>query len=197
MTRRPEKKKSGKPRKPAPSKPGLSLEDAALFDAAMRDVETISDYDDPPPASITPPPPQAPAAKRKSPTRRPPPEPPPNKKLPALKPGASADVDTRTLTRFKRGQMRPEGRLDLHGMVQTEAHRALNSYVAQAQSSGLRCIIVITGKGRVSEGGGVLRNQVPQWLNSPALRPLILAFTPAQPRDGGDGALYVLLRRKR
>ena len=85
----------------------------------------------------------------------------------------------------------------LIGMVQTEAHRALNSYVAQAQSSGLRCIIVITGKGRVSEGGGVLRNQVPQWLNSPALRPLILAFTPAQPRDGGDGALYVLLRRKR
>jgi DNA-nicking Smr family endonuclease len=93
--------------------------------------------------------------------------------------------------------MRPEGRLDLHGMIQTQAHRALTSYVTQAQSSGLRCIIVITGKGRVSEGGGVLRNQVPQWLNSPAIRSSVLAFSPAQPRDGGAGALYVLLRRKR
>lgn len=101
------------------------------------------------------------------------------------------------MTRFRRGQMRPEGRLDLHGMIQTEAHRALTAYVAKAQSSGLRCVIVITGKGRISEGGGVLRNQVPNWLNSPSLRPLILAFSPAQPQDGGTGALYVLLRRKR
>ena len=190
MTRRPEKKQSKKPA------PGLSPEDAALFDAAMRDVEIISDYDVPLPPSV-PPPRQPVVAKRKQTTRLPIPPAAQNKKLSALKSGSSADVDTRTLTRFKRGQMRPEGRLDLHGMIQSEAHRALTAYMAKAQSAGLRCVIVITGKGRVSEGGGVLRNQVPQWLNSPSIRPHILAFSSAQPKDGGSGALYVLLRRKR
>jgi DNA-nicking Smr family endonuclease len=109
----------------------------------------------------------------------------------------SADVDGRTLDRLRRGRLRPEERLDLHGLTQEKAHRALTRFIARAYTAGVRSIIIITGKGKVSEGGGVLRTQVPQWLNTPAIRPRILAFTPAQPKDGGAGALYVLLRRQR
>ncbi len=119
------------------------------------------------------------------------------KKLLPLAPGRSGDVDGRTLDRLKRGRLRPEARLDLHGMTQDEAHGALVSFMADAQAGGKRCVIVITGRGRNSEGGGVLRNQTPNWLNTPAIRARILAFATAQPRDGGDGALYVLLRRIR
>ncbi|MBK20522.1 MAG: hypothetical protein CMM52_16960 [Rhodospirillaceae bacterium] len=111
--------------------------------------------------------------------------------------GRSGDVDGRTLDRLKRGQIRPEARLDLHGLTQENAHRELVSFIVEAQASGKRSVIVITGRGRLSEGGGVLRNQTPNWLNAPALRARIIAFATAQPRDGGTGALYVLLRRAR
>jgi DNA-nicking Smr family endonuclease len=117
--------------------------------------------------------------------------------LPPLAMRQSADVDGRTLDRLRRGRLRPEERLDLHGLTQEKAHRALTRFIARAYTAGVRSIIIITGKGKVSEGGGVLRTQVPQWLNTPAIRPRILAFTPAQPKDGGAGALYVLLRRQR
>ncbi len=86
-----------------------------------------------------------------------------------------------------------EARLDLHGKTQDEAHRELSSFIARAQAQGKRLALVITGKGR--EGKGVLRESVPRWLNEPALRGRVLALTNAQPRDGGAGALYVLLRR--
>jgi DNA-nicking Smr family endonuclease len=99
--------------------------------------------------------------------------------------------------RLRRGQMRPEARLDLHGMTRKEAYAALTAFIPRAQADGRRCVVVITGKGRVSEGGGVLRNEVPGWLNAPAIRQSILGFAAAQPRDGGTGALYVLLRRAR
>ena len=185
MAKRPTKPKN------AGTKPSLSADDAALFDAAMKDVDKFAGEDGPgerpkPPAPAMPRPGRAVKSSAK-----------PARSLPALKPGASADVDARTLDRLKRGQLRPESRLDLHGLTQDKAHRALKRFLAQAQSSGTRCVIIITGKGRVSEGGGVLRSQVPQWLNAPAVRPRILAFAPAQPRDGGAGALYVLLRRLR
>ena len=103
----------------------------------------------------------------------------------------------RTLDKLKRGKLRPQARLDLHGMTQNEAHRALVSFMADAQAEGKRCVLVVTGRGRLSEGGGVLRNQTPNWLNAPAIRSRLLAFATAQPRDGGSGALYVLLRRVR
>ena len=87
-------------------------------------------------------------------------------------------------------------------MTQEVAHRALDSFIGGAAKQGLRCVIVITGKGlrglAESVGdAGILRNAVPRWLNESNLRPKILAFTAAQPRDGGGGALYVLLRRAR
>lgn len=113
-----------------------------------------------------------------------------------LTPGARADVDKRTADRLKRGKLPIEARLDLHGMTQEEALTELAGFLARVQSAGKRCVLVITGKGAGREGG-VLRRQLPQWLNQPDNRARIVAFSSAQPRDGGHGAVYVLLKRLR
>ena len=129
----------------------------------------------------------------------PPPKPPPPtaRDLPRLAPGTMAGVDKRTAARLRRGQLSIEGRLDLHGLTQAEAHRELGHFLADAQDDGRRCVLVITGKGRGAEGGGVLRATVPRWLNEPGQRERIVVFCHATPKDGGEGALYVLLRRRR
>ena len=126
-----------------------------------------------------------------------PPPPPPKPKLSALQHGDIAGLDRRTGQRFKRGQLPVEARLDLHGMTQTEAHRALSAFLSGQHAAGRRCVIVVTGKGVGKEGGGVLRNAVPRWLNEAPNRDKVLAFEYARQRDGGAGALYVLLKRKR
>lgn len=105
-------------------------------------------------------------------------------------------LDRRTALRLKRGQLPIEARLDLHGLTQAVAHRELASFVARASTAGKRVLLIITGKG-TKEGTGVLRAAVPRWLTEAALRPSVLAMAPAQPKDGGDGALYLLLRRAR
>jgi DNA-nicking Smr family endonuclease len=102
-------------------------------------------------------------------------------------------LDRRSAQRLKRGQTAIEARLDLHGMTQAEAHRALLAFIARARGDGLRAVLVITGKG----GEGVLRASVPRWLAEPRVRAMILAIEEAQPRHGGAGAKYVLLRKKR
>ncbi|MEE8548700.1 MAG: Smr/MutS family protein, partial [Alphaproteobacteria bacterium] len=100
--------------------------------------------------------------------------------------------------RLKRGQLAIDGRIDLHGMTQAKAHRALEGFLTASQGAGKRCVLVITGKGlRPTGETGVLRNLVPRWMNAPAIRGRVLSFCTAQPRDGGTGALYVLLKRKR
>ncbi len=115
--------------------------------------------------------------------------------LPPLTLGLAAGVDRRTDTRLRRGQVAVDGRIDLHGMTQETAHRALAAFLHRCSAEGKRCILVITGKGNVSEGGGVLRRAVPQWLAEAPLRRLVVTLHQAHPRHGGDGALYVLLRR--
>ena len=102
-----------------------------------------------------------------------------------------AGIDRANAERLKRGRHPIEGRLDLHGMIQDEAHRALASFVRSARADGKRCVLVITGR------SGVLRAAVPRWLDEPEFRPHLLAIATAQPRDGGAGALYVMLRRAR
>lgn len=114
-----------------------------------------------------------------------------------LSAGFPVDVDRKTMLRLKRGHLRPESRLDLHGMSQSEAFIALVHFVTEAHTRGFRCILAITGKGNVKQGGGVLRKQFSNWLNCQELRPYILGFSEAQPRDGGGGAFYILIRRKR
>jgi len=113
--------------------------------------------------------------------------------------GTAAGVDKRTNQRLIRGKTPIEGRLDLHGHTKESAHRALDAFIKGSFAAERRCVIVITGKGLRLESGeiGVLRQAVPQWLNSPALRPMVLAYSHATPKDGGEGALYVLLKRKR
>ena len=90
------------------------------------------------------------------------------------------------------------GRLDLHGMTQAEAHGALLRFLHRSQADGAKVVLVITGKG-VRGGGerGVLRRQVPLWLNLPEFRDMILGFEAAAIAHGGDGAMYVRLRRIR
>ncbi len=117
---------------------------------------------------------------------------------PELTPGVAAGLDKRTLAKLRRGLIAPERRIDLHNMTQSEAHAALDGFLAGAQAAGKRCVLVITGKGYRTEGAvGVLRTNVPHWLNLPGNRARILAFSHAAPADGGEGALYVLLRRLR
>jgi DNA-nicking Smr family endonuclease len=103
--------------------------------------------------------------------------------------------------RIARGSHAIGGRLDLHGLTQREAHDALLRFLRSAQEGGVTLALVITGKG--SPGGegesdrGILKRQVPQWLRSPAFREMIVGFEPAHRKHGGEGALYVRVRRRR
>lgn len=115
---------------------------------------------------------------------------------PDIAAGDYAGVDRRTAERFRRGKLPIEGRLDLHGMYQDAAHDALVGFITESAARGKRTVLVITGRGS-REGSGVLRERLPQWLNQPPCRAHVLAFTPARPEHGRDGAFYVMLRRKR
>ncbi len=113
-------------------------------------------------------------------------------------------MDTKAYTRMKRGKLKPEGKLDLHGMRVDTAHPALIRFVLTAQASGKRLVLVVTGKGKdrdepgpIPTPRGVLRNQVPRWLSIPPLAQAVLQVTPAHISHGGDGAYYVYLRRIR
>ena len=161
----------------------VSPDEATLFERAMGEAKLLPDAETP----AAPVPPAPPPVPRKSiPVRE-----------PALSVGDAAGVDRRTTERLRRGKLTVEAVLDLHGHTQDQAHQALERFVADSATAGRRCVLVITGKGAVSTGGGVLRRQVPIWLNAPALRPHILSLMPAQPQHGGTGAIYVLLRCKR
>ena len=105
----------------------------------------------------------------------------------------------RMRSRVARGKEEIDGRLDLHGLTQSEAHAALLRFLRQAGGRGARLVLVITGKGaRGGEGErGVLRRQVPQWLRLPEFRALVIGFEQAHVAHGGEGALYVRVRRSR
>lgn len=104
--------------------------------------------------------------------------------------------------KIKRGTVEVGGRIDLHGMTRDEAHRAVRRFLFAMADDGARMVLVITGKGRSKEFGrhesndGVLRGEFPRWLSEGSLARIVLAWRPAAPRHGGDGAFYVLLRRK-
>jgi DNA-nicking Smr family endonuclease len=166
------------------------VDDVALFRAVMHDVKPLTRRRRETPveqriARPPEPPPRTAVAPQRAPVA-PKPAPPPN-------PG----IDRRTAERLRKGEIAIERRIDLHGMTQDDAHAALDRFVRQAWKEGKRMLLVITGKGSIAEGGGVLRRQVPRWLAVGEHAPRLLRVEPAQPRHGGGGALYVLLRRQR
>jgi DNA-nicking Smr family endonuclease len=110
-----------------------------------------------------------------------------------------APLGRRERSQLSRGRKDIDARLDLHGMTQTRAHHALFSFLQRAHSGGLTFVLVITGKGRIGAETerGVLRRQVPQWLSLPEFRSLVVGFEEAHIGHGGEGALYVRIRRSR
>jgi DNA-nicking Smr family endonuclease len=146
--------------------------------------------------------PEEPPPDRVKPTASPPPSPvpvpraPPPPRAPALAP-----FDRRLKQRLARGREAIDGTIDLHGLTQAQAHAALVRFLRAARAGDARMVLVITGKGARNEDfaaeRGVLRRQVPLWLNSNELRDYVIGFDAAHAAHGGDGALYVRVRRKR
>lgn len=103
--------------------------------------------------------------------------------------------DRRTYERLREGHIAIEGQVDLHNCTQEEAFTKVNQFLDDAWFEGRRCLLVITGKGTARDGGGVLRSDVPRWITEGKHRDRLIGIGPADSRHGGDGALYVLLRR--
>ncbi len=121
---------------------------------------------------------------------------------PAAKPTPKAPVlapiDRRSKQKLARGTQAIDARIDLHGRTQGEAHAVLLRFLHRAQANGAKTVLVITGKGGRSDGGrGVLKRQVPMWLALPEFRALVVGFGDAAIGHGGEGALYVRVRRVR
>lgn len=174
----------GRERKPSP-------DELALWRHAMRDAEPLEDRSVEAPAALP----------ADVPTPSSPPPEPARAVVPSRPPSSAPKpvphgIDRRTLQRLKRGLVSIDARLDLHGMTQDEAHRHLTLFLAHHQRQGARCILVITGIGERTTGG-TLRRMTPRWLAEPVNAARIIAYSPAQKRHGGEGALYVLLRRLR
>ena len=119
-------------------------------------------------------------------------------------PGRAPGIDRKTSLKLKKGKVKIDYKLDLHGLTQIEAKQALEQAILGAWKNKLRLILVITGKGlrqsksnELSDNGatGILRRIVPRWLKEAPLSNFVLAFSSAQQTHGGSGALYVLLRR--
>jgi DNA-nicking Smr family endonuclease len=115
-----------------------------------------------------------------------------------------AELDRQTSRQLAKGRVEVDARLDLHGMRQREAHAVLRRFLKSAQAKGHRHVLIITGKGAAQERAksfydgdprGVLRQAVPHWLGDPELAPIVISFSQAPQRLGGEGALYVRLRK--
>ncbi len=193
----------------------LTAEERALWDKVARSADALRPDEAPPaegaalsadavsvPDGADVPPPARPAAAAGA--RAAPPSAAAVKQPP--RPPALTPIDRRTRGRLARGSIALDGRLDLHGMTQIEAHDRLAGFLRATQAGGGRLVLVITGKGRPGDtplsflpgesGRGTLRRTVPNWLVSAEFRPLVAGFEAAHRTHGGDGALYVRLRRR-
>ena len=117
---------------------------------------------------------------------------------------APVQMDHGTHKKMLRGKLKPEGRIDLHGMTLAQAHPALIGFIQSAHGDGKRLVLVITGKGKHRDDPGpspirrgVLKHQVPGWLQAPPLGRIVMDIREAHLRHGGTGAYYVYLRRAR
>lgn len=173
----------------------LSQEDRALWDGVTRSItplrkrrnksESSEEHEEPAPAratvkhaTVS----SAPAAVAKS------------KPAPSLAP-----LERRLKQKLKRGRAEIDARMDLHGHTQAEAYDRLHRFLQISQSKGASVVLVITGKGGRPGSGerGVLKRQVPLWLSLPEFRDYVIGFDVASVAHGGEGALYVRLRKRR
>jgi DNA-nicking Smr family endonuclease len=194
-------KRSSRPPVPEPRREprrrALSADERELWESIARHVKPLKKHraakakaaDNPEPVAAAP-------VARPAPVPRPAvPSGPPRPAKPALPP--LAPLGKRERTKLSRGRSEIEARLDLHGMTQARAHRALSGFLHRAHQDGLTFVLVITGKGRSGGDSGVLRRQVPEWLSLPEFRAFVVGFEEAAIGHGGEGALYVRIRRAR
>ncbi|MDN5005990.1 Smr/MutS family protein [Bradyrhizobium sp. GCM10027634] len=183
--------------RPSPRRRGLSEEDRELWDLVAKQVKPLRKHRaaklhaasraEPAPAAHLAKPALSPRPLAATPVPRP--------SKPAMPP--LAPLGKRERTKLSRGRSEIEARLDLHGMTQMRAHRALTGFLHRAHHDGLTFVLVITGKGRSGGESGVLRRQVPEWLSLPEFRAFVVGFEEASIGHGGEGALYVRIRRAR
>jgi DNA-nicking Smr family endonuclease len=187
------------PEIPAPPrrKRALSEEERALWESVAKQVKPLRKRPRILKAAASPAPEPGVAPRPASPKPTAPP-----RIVPASRPEPPplAPIGRRERSQLSRGRREIDGRIDLHGMTQIRAHRVLLTFLQRAHHDGLTFVLVITGKGKV--GGaeserGVLRRQVPQWLSLPEFRTLVVGFEEAHIGHGGEGALYVRVRRIR
>lgn len=173
----------------------LSDEEHALWSGFARSIKPLDRAREPAEAAEPSAGDDKPAA-APAPSAAPRPEKPPAKKAPALAP-----LGRRLKQRVARGREPIDARLDLHGFTQQQAHAALLRFLHRAQADGVKIALVVTGKGTGKAGSaherGVLKRQVPLWLALPEFRSLVVGFEDAHTGHGGEGALYVRLRRAR
>jgi DNA-nicking Smr family endonuclease len=112
--------------------------------------------------------------------------------------GQIRGLDAKIFRKLKAGEMNVQGHLDLHGMNAEQAHYAVVDFLRRSYMEGKRCVLLIPGRGRNSPlGQGILRQELSTWLTRAPLKRVVLAFATAQPRHGGSGAVYLLLRQVR
>jgi DNA-nicking Smr family endonuclease len=175
--------------------------DAALWDAVARTVEPLRPREPglSPDVSLPPEPPRAPASAGPPAVARPIAAKPPK----APQPPPLSPLDRRLRGKLSRGGAAIDGRIDLHGLTQSVAHRRLVAFLRSAQADGAKVVLVITGKGKAGDPDagvaerGILKRMVPAWLAAPDLRPMVVGFESAGRAHGGEGALYVRIRRQR
>lgn len=181
----------------------LLPEEVALWRFVTRSVKPLPGHDAlPEPAPPAPPVPEAGQETGPAATVRRAAGPAPRKveKRPPAPPPL-APLERRQLRDLRRGIRQIDARIDLHGMRQAEAHHALIAFLRHAQAQGARIVLVVTGKGDTSAHAdpfterGVLRRLTPHWLDQAELRPVVVGYSQASREHGGDGALYVRLRR--
>ena len=182
---------------PSRRKRNLSEEDRALWESVAKQIKPLRKK---PRAVKTEDAPAAEAPTAAKPAA--PPKPLPADKIPRMATPAApplAPLGRRERAQLSRGRKEIDARLDLHGMTQTRAHRALSGFLLRAHREGLTFVLVITGKGKLGAESerGVLRRQVPQWLSLPEFRSLVVGFEEAHIGHGGEGALYVRIRRSK
>lgn len=116
----------------------------------------------------------------------------------------TANIDGNSMRRFQKNDYPVEATLDLHGYTESRAYEAVHNFIQKSYQYGRRCVIIVTGKGYhasndedIFSNRAILKNAVPNWLNSEQLKPFILSFTHPKAELGGSGALYILLRKNK